>query len=376
MPEADSQSVLLEREKSEKVFMLIRKHWISYLVFVFVYLLIMLPILASIIYLIVSPAALTSDFIKIMLVSMTILTMLVISVLRQNQIVFITLLLLVAAPIGVITAYVLINPDLDINIQIQSVIASLSIFSLTVLGMQLYAFVNYYLNVYIITDQRLVDISQESFFNRKISELHLHQIQDVNAQVKGVIATFLHFGDVDVQTAGEREDFIFATIPNPYTVAKEILNLHQAHIESSETQAVMQISKISQKNNVEPDRGLTLEELEAQAKKLLKQTPFMKRLKNQGLVQAAALSHVTKKADLSLKEMVDNSLTKKPIESTDQTIYEDVKNVSQPESQPESQNESPIELKTSAKNIQNAEKVDKSVTEQGELTEGKEVDLK
>lgn len=368
MAEVDSQSVLLEKEKSEKVFMLIRKHWVNYLVFFFVYLLIMIPVLASIVYLIISPAALTSDFIKIMLVSMTVLTMLVISVLRQNQIVFITLLLLVAAPIGVITAYVLINPDLDINIQIQSVIASLSIFSLTVLGMQLYAFVNYYLNVYIITDQRLVDISQESFFNRKISELHLHQIQDVNAQVKGVIATFLHFGDVDVQTAGEREDFIFTTIPNPYTVAKEIINLHEAHIESAETQGAAPASKMSQKNNVEPDRGLTLDELEAQAKMLLKQTPFMRRLKNQGLVQAAALSHVTKKADLSLKEMVDSPLIKKPIESTDQTIYEDVKNVSQPESQ--------IEPKKSAKIAQKVEKVDKPVTEQGELTEGKEVDLK
>jgi len=366
MTEVDSQSILLKREKSEKVFMLIRRHWVNYLMFAFIYFLIMLPVLISIIYLIISPSSLTGDVIKILLVVLTLLSMLIISVLRQNQIVFIAMLILVVVPIGVIAGYVLVNPDLSIDVQTQAVITSLSIFSLTILSMQLYAFVNYYLNVYIITDQRLVDISQEGFFNRKISELHLRQVQDVNAQVKGIVATFLHFGDVDVQTAGEREDFIFTTIPNPYTVAKQIINLHQAHVESSETHdSTVAPSDVTTSKDGEPDRGLSLEELEAEAKKLLKQRSLITRLKDHGLVQSPELPPILNKPEASSVDEADNLIA---TEADNDIQKPAIVQKSEPVPAPRT-----VNVKTADKPAQPA--VDSTI-EEGELTEGKEVDLK
>lgn len=85
----------------------------------------------------------------------------------------------------------------------------------------------YYLNMQIITNERVVDITQTSLLHHTISELHLNRIQDVTAEVEGVLETFFNFGNVYVQTAGETERFVFYKVPNPTAVNKLILDLYE-----------------------------------------------------------------------------------------------------------------------------------------------------
>jgi len=83
--------------------------------------------------------------------------------------------------------------------------------------------VDYYLDTWIITNERIIDIQQLGFFNRSVSEFKISKVQDVTVQIKGIIPTFLNYGDVKVETAGESSsEFIFYQIPNP-TKAKEII---------------------------------------------------------------------------------------------------------------------------------------------------------
>ena len=51
----------------------------------------------------------------------------------------------------------------------------------------------YYLNVQIVTNERVVDIEQKGILHHTISELHLNRIQDVTAEVHGFFQTFLPF---------------------------------------------------------------------------------------------------------------------------------------------------------------------------------------
>lgn len=103
-----------------------------------------------------------------------------------------------------------------------------------ILALLMYGFVDFYLDVYIITDRRIVDIAQNGLFKREIAELNLRQIQDVNATVNGFASTLLHFGDVQIQTAAEMPNFIFRSIPHPYEVSKKILDLHEAYLQQLE----------------------------------------------------------------------------------------------------------------------------------------------
>lgn len=91
-----------------------------------------------------------------------------------------------------------------------------------------FAWVDYYLDLWIVTDERIVSVEQVGLFHRVIAEQRLIRVQDVTSEVKGIFPTFLHYGQVFVQTAGERERFVFEQVPEPDLVKKVVLRSHEA----------------------------------------------------------------------------------------------------------------------------------------------------
>jgi uncharacterized membrane protein YdbT with pleckstrin-like domain len=87
--------------------------------------------------------------------------------------------------------------------------------------------IDYYFDIWIVTDKRIVNIEQKGLFAREVSELQLEKIQDVTIDVRGVIPTFLNYGDIQVQTAGKEEKFLFHNIPDPYAMKDTIMNLQK-----------------------------------------------------------------------------------------------------------------------------------------------------
>ena len=94
---------------------------------------------------------------------------------------------------------------------------------------------NYYLDILILTDKKVIDIEQKSLFHREVSSFPLEKVQDVTVNVRGIIATFLKFGDVHVQTAGESRDFILRAAKNPFAVKEKILEAQRKILEKAET---------------------------------------------------------------------------------------------------------------------------------------------
>ncbi|MBU1348472.1 PH domain-containing protein [Patescibacteria group bacterium] len=86
-------------------------------------------------------------------------------------------------------------------------------------------FLDYYLDTWIVTDDRILNIEQHGLFARTVSELRLHRVQDVTAEVKGFVRTVFDYGDVHIQTAGETQRFQFEEIPHPNAVAKMVMDL-------------------------------------------------------------------------------------------------------------------------------------------------------
>jgi len=198
--------------EDEEIFFLIRRHWFDYMIFVFVAFLFLILTIGIAWYLIANQGNLSQ-----------------------------------------ITAVFLVIAD--------------SVLVLLLLAVELYGFVNHYLDVYIVTNQRLVEITQNGFFNRDISELQIRQVQDVSAHVDGFFRTLLHFGDVFIQTAGERENFIFSNIPHPYTVSKQIIDLHEMALANSEEDGSN--PEVKKYNENELEKGLEIEEVEQAAKDLI-----------------------------------------------------------------------------------------------------------
>ncbi len=90
--------------------------------------------------------------------------------------------------------------------------------------------VDYYLDTWIVTDHRIIDIHQTGFFRRDISELRYSKIQDVSVKINGFIPTIANYGDLIIQTAGAVQEFHFQQIPDPNRVRDRILRLHDEFI--------------------------------------------------------------------------------------------------------------------------------------------------
>lgn len=86
-------------------------------------------------------------------------------------------------------------------------------------------FTDYYLDTWIITNERIINIEQEGLFHRTASELDLAAVQDTTAEIRGIWQTVLTFGQVFIQTAGSKGRFHFKNIDNPEHVKELITRL-------------------------------------------------------------------------------------------------------------------------------------------------------
>ncbi|MDD5084254.1 MAG: PH domain-containing protein [Candidatus Moranbacteria bacterium] len=86
--------------------------------------------------------------------------------------------------------------------------------------------IDYYFDVWIITNERIVNIEQKGLFLRQASDLQFSKIQDVTTDVVGLIPTILNYGDVYIQTAGETERFKFRQVPDPYAIKSLIMQMY------------------------------------------------------------------------------------------------------------------------------------------------------
>lgn len=108
----------------------------------------------------------------------------------------------------------------------------LGAYFLIILMVFLTAWVSFYFDVVIVTKTHLLVIEQNGFFNRKVSEQSLLRIQDVSARMKGFWQTWLRFGTVFVETAGEAPNFEMSNLPKPHVVGNMILKLHDELVAS------------------------------------------------------------------------------------------------------------------------------------------------
>ncbi|WKZ26992.1 MAG: PH domain-containing protein [Candidatus Paceibacterota bacterium] len=93
-----------------------------------------------------------------------------------------------------------------------------------------YRITMYLLDVWIVTDHRVIDSQQFGLFRRTHAELNLGKIQDISVSVKGGMPTLLDYGDVEIQTAAADKKFLFEQVPHPHHVKDLIMKAHTRYV--------------------------------------------------------------------------------------------------------------------------------------------------
>jgi hypothetical protein len=99
---------------------------------------------------------------------------------------------------------------------------------------------DYYLDMWILTNKRLVDIEQISLFHREVSSLRLEKIQDVKVHIQGFLDTMLKMGTVYVQTAGVEQEFRIPFADNPLLIKQIIMKAYTETAEKIKTVRIEQ----------------------------------------------------------------------------------------------------------------------------------------
>lgn len=85
------------------------------------------------------------------------------------------------------------------------------------------SWISWYFSVFIVTDQRLIQITQKGMFHRSVIDMGLNQIQMVNYQVSGLQETLLGFGTIMMQTFVG--DLVIHEIHHPAAIQKKMLEI-------------------------------------------------------------------------------------------------------------------------------------------------------
>jgi membrane protein YdbS with pleckstrin-like domain len=86
-------------------------------------------------------------------------------------------------------------------------------------------FIDYYLDLWIVTNDRIIDIEQHGLFTRTVTEIDLFRIQDVTVEIHGVFATLFNYGNVTVQTASSTQHIVFYNVSDPNEIRRELVSL-------------------------------------------------------------------------------------------------------------------------------------------------------
>jgi len=85
--------------------------------------------------------------------------------------------------------------------------------------------INEEFDVFILTTERLVDVTQVSFFSRSVTSTALEDIQDTTGTIQGFLPSMFQYGDLNVQTAGSKAAEIFIDcVHDPEGAARLILD--------------------------------------------------------------------------------------------------------------------------------------------------------
>jgi hypothetical protein len=90
---------------------------------------------------------------------------------------------------------------------------------LLVTGFVLEAFLNWFYNAYIITDERIIDVDFNSLLFKNISYAKIENIEDVTTTAGGTLGTIFDYGTITMQTSAAIPEFEFANVPHPSRVA-------------------------------------------------------------------------------------------------------------------------------------------------------------
>jgi len=84
---------------------------------------------------------------------------------------------------------------------------------------------NHELDMYVVTNNRVIGLEQIAFLNRAVTECNLWQIQEVNSKAKWLFANIFNYWTLSIQTAGSKTTLKMEFCPDVMQTSRKVLNI-------------------------------------------------------------------------------------------------------------------------------------------------------
>lgn len=126
----------------------------------------------------------------------------------------------------IIVIFVLGSLDAEVISEYSSFVLGIVIFwYIVTLTFSVQAYLSWYYDTFIITNQRIIDIDANKLDASKVSGTSIGSVEDVTVIQAAVLQNIFDFGDVEVQTAAVQREFEMFNVPNPRIIQDTILDL-------------------------------------------------------------------------------------------------------------------------------------------------------
>lgn len=85
------------------------------------------------------------------------------------------------------------------------------------------AWISWFYSLFIVTDQRFIQVTQKGLFHRSVVDVGLNQIQMVNYEIAGLQETLLRFGTIMMQTY--MGDLVIHDVHKPAHIQKKLIKI-------------------------------------------------------------------------------------------------------------------------------------------------------
>jgi len=86
-------------------------------------------------------------------------------------------------------------------------------------------------NVFYITTHRIIDVEQQGFFHRTVSDVNYEKIEDVSGNMKGIMRTIFRFGMLTIHTSNEKVKIVLPAIKRPLQVQQYINEMRDRYLQ-------------------------------------------------------------------------------------------------------------------------------------------------
>lgn len=124
-----------------------------------------------------------------------------------------------------LSPFIFANNALTAQLPSSYVTVLLSFYYLVILAFVFINFIDWFYNVSLITNKRIVDIDFSDIVYHNVAATKIDLIEDVDYTQTGFVRAFFNYGDVEVQTAAEKTLFDFSAVPQPARVVNLIQDM-------------------------------------------------------------------------------------------------------------------------------------------------------